>query len=395
LHILERYSLNTASKINKTFIYEQYFPLPLNRYITFQSQSKFESKDYNYWQDCLDIITPILNKVGIQIVQIGTQKEQGYKRLIDLRGQTNFHQLAYIVKNSELYLGPDSFGAHLASTYDKFIVALYSCIQSNNAGPYFGNKSKHILFDAYKRMGNGKPSYSAQEFPKSINTIKPEEIAESVFKLLKIDFKVPFETVHIGNRYGNSIVREIIPNCGAIVQNPELQAEIRADLYCEEKFLIHQLANLKKVVVIIDDKVNIDVLKKFKPNIQMIGYKIRENDNLQYVKDLIEFGFNIILLSELPDEEIQQKKLKYFEYGNINKVSGPSVETVDKLKKDINLLYYRSNKLVISKDKIFSGHAAEQNNIVLNNDVEYQKVIDCPEFWKDLDFMSVIKKLDK
>ena len=307
-------------------------------------------------------------------------------------GQTNVHQLAHVIKNAKCHVGPDSFSTHIASTYDIPIVALFSCIEAANAGPYFGTKSRQILFEGYKRVGNKKPSYSAQESPKSINTIMPEEIANAVFKLLGIEFQIPFKTVHIGSRYNNATVREVIPNSYSVVDHPELPIEIRADLFYDEKKLAQQLNYFKKAIVVVEDNVNLDLLKTFKPNIQMVAYKIGVNDNPETVKKLINLGFQMVILSELSDEEIQAKKIKYFEYGNINKVTKPKPEDIQKFKANIDKLYYRTNKLVISNDKAYNGYGAEENNVALSNDFEYQKVIDCESFWKDLDFMTIIEK---
>ena len=373
-------------------MYETYFPLPFTDYITFNSDSKFDSKNYSYWQDILDLLTPVLSNLNIKIVQIGGAKEPTYKRVVNLLGQTNCHQLAHVIKNAKCHIGPDSFSAHIASTYDVPIVALFSCIQAKNAGPYFGTKSRQILFEGYKRVGNKKPSYSAQESPKSINTIMPEEIANAVFKLLGIDFIIPFKTVHIGSRYNNSTSREVIPNSYSVVDHPELPIEIRADLFYDEKKLAQQLNYFKKAIVVVEDNVNLDLLKAFKPNIQMVAYKVGVNDNPEVVKQLINLGFQMVILSELSDEEIQAKKIKYFEYGNINKVAKPNPEDIAKLKPKIDKLYYRTNKLVISNDKAYNGYGAEENNVPLTNDFEYQKVIDCKSFWKDLDFMTIIEK---
>ena len=306
MHLLKNYAHQTSSKISDSYIYESYFPLPFTDYIIFNAESKFPSKNFDYFQDVLDLLTPILSNLNIKIVQTGGGKEQGFKRVVDLKGQTNMHQLAFLIKNAKLVLSPDSFCAHLASSYNVPMVTLYSCIQAGNAGAYFGSKERQIVFEGYKRVGNKKPSYSAQESPKSINTIMPEEIANAVFKLLGIDFIIPFKTVHIGSRYNNSTSREVIPNSYSVVDHPELPIEIRADLFYDEKKLAQQLNYFKKAIVVIEDNINLDLLKTFKPNIQMVAYKVGVNDNPEIVKKLINLGFQIVILSELSDEELNK-----------------------------------------------------------------------------------------
>ena len=75
MNLAELYSLTCSSKIGKPFIVEKYFPLTCNKYITLQPYSK-DSKTYDYWQEVLAIIFPVLKENDIEIVQIGGQNEK-------------------------------------------------------------------------------------------------------------------------------------------------------------------------------------------------------------------------------------------------------------------------------------------------------------------------------
>lgn len=391
MHLLDRYALSTGSSIEKPYIYETYFPTPFEKYITFQAQSKFSSKDYSYFQDVLDFIFPVLEKYGIKIVQIGTQAEKAYKKVIDLRGQTSFNQLAYIMRRSTLHFGPDSLGVHLASTYDIPIVALYSIIQTTVAGPYFGSKDKHILFESFKDVGTGKPSYSPQENPKSINRIKPEEVANAIFKLLNIDLQVPFKTVHTGGKYSSSYVRQLILNSVGAINNPQDPVEIRMDLFFNEQALAQHLAYLQHAIIITDKRIDLNLLNHFKGVIKMIGYKITNNDEPKFIEDIINLGLPMVLISELSDEEINNKKLNYYEFGNINPMDRFDEKLVNEIKKDKDL-YYRSSLLIANEKNIYNSHASIKEQNPISVDGEYKPVIDTPEFWRDLDFYTVVKK---
>jgi hypothetical protein len=391
MHLLEQYSLSTASKIDKPYIYETFFPLPIEKYITFQAQSKFESKDYSYWQDVINIISPFLEKNNIKIIQFGKNEEKSYENVIDLKGKTSFNQLAFLMKNSLLHFGPDSLGVHIASMYDIPIVSLYSIIQSSVAGPYFGNKSKHILFDAYKRIGNGKPSYSHQENPKCINLIKPEEIADAIFKLLNIDFQTVFETVFTGQKYTGSSIQESLPNHKNIIFNPENLVEVRADLGFDEQSLINQLAQYKKCVLVLDKPINLNILNQFKQNILTIAFKITNQDNKEFLIKLRESGIKFVLISDLTQEEINKLKINYYQFANVDKIEKPSQEKIDELKKNINSLFYRSAKITASNDKFYYSLAAAEADIPMKNHFEYQKVLDTTSFWDNLDFFTIVK----
>lgn len=393
MRLLDTYAVNCGAKIDKPFIYTSFFPLPIEKYITFQAQSKFDSKDYSYWQDVINIIFPVLEKNNIKIVQVGNQNETPYNLVVDLRGRTNIHQLAYVSQQALLHFGPDSFGIHLASTFDVPIVGLYSIIQSSVAGPHFGSKNKQILFDAYLRTTNKKPSYAPQEHPKSINLIRAEEIAEAILKLLGIEFKVGFETVYIGEKYGAKVVREFIPDKAGQLPNPEIPLEIRMDLHFDEQVLAQQLS-ICKGAIITNRPVNKDLLVQFKPNIAAVVYEITENDDPSFLDTLKDIGIQAILISYLPTEKIQEKKISYYEHGKITEIKLGNKELIDKLKLDIDKLYYRSNKIIYSQGKLYMGNAARVQNVELTNDFEYQKVTDSIDFWKDIDFVRIVKRLE-
>jgi len=391
MHLLETYSLSTASKIDKPFIYSSYFPLPFEKYITFQAQSKFNSKNYDYWQIVINILYPVLEKANIKIVQVGQAHEFGYQYVMDIRGRTNISQLSYVIQKSNLHFGPDSLGIHMASHFDTPCVGLYSCSPSTISGPYFGSKEKQVLFDAYKNVKNAKPSYAAEENPKSINTIKPEEIADSIFKLLKIDYKTPFTTEYIGEKYSNQILRELVPNFNFNLGNPDVPIEVRMDLHFDEQILEKQLA-INKCIVVTNKPVNIEILKRFKPHVLAVIYHIEKDDTPAFVESIKSSGMPFGLVSYLTKEEIETKKLTYYNYGVIHFMQPTAPELADKLRKNFSDLFFQSNKVIGSNGRFYMSNAGRVSESELKTDFNYHKAVDCPEFWRELPFMHVIKK---
>lgn len=393
MRLLDAYALNCGAKIDKPFIYESYFPLPFDKFVTFQAQTPMDSRNYAYWQDVIDMVNPVLSTRGIALLQVGLPNEMTYQRVIDIRGQTNYHQLAYLLRRSLLHFGPDSFGVHLSTSFDVPVVALYSCSLTEVAGPHFGSKEKQTLFKAYERVGNKKASCAPQENPKSINFIKSEEVANAIFKLLGIDSTVPFETVYTGNRYTNQVIRELIPNSPNLMPMPEQPIEIRTDLAYEEKLLVHHLNYWQKVVLVADKPLPIALLKAFKPHIAVVAYHVKEDDSPEFAQQVVQAGIPLVLLSRLPDEELQKKKIKYYEFGVINRISEPTPAKVEELRKDIGNLFFRSCKLIASQGNVYGSYADLEKNIPLQNDFEYRRVTDSPKFWQDLDFFTIVKKL--
>lgn len=394
MRLLDIYALSTASKIDKPFIYESFYPLLSKKFITFQAQSKLNNKNYDYWRDVLNIILPTLRQNNIDIIQVGGPSEIFYQGAIDARGKTNLHQLAYIIRRAMLHFGPDSIGIHLAAHFDIPIVGLYGLASSKVSGPHFGSPEKQIVFNAFLNVRNKKPSYGGPEpYPKAINTIKPEEIADAIFKQLGLDVKTPFKTVYVGPRYGPNIVRELIPSSQHVMPAPEQIVEIRTDIFYDEKLLAYHLNYWQKAVIVTSQPIPIKLLKFFRQHIIMIAYHIPENDSLEFVKEVVGAGLPLVLLSRLEEKEIHKKRIKYYEYGAINKIPTPDAKKVEELRQDANNLYYRSCKLIAADGKVFGSYPHLDAGLNMATDFEYQKVIDSPKFWQDLEFFTLIKKI--
>lgn len=391
MHVLESYALNCGAKIDKPFIYKSFFPLSFDKFITFAPNSKIHGKDYNYYQDAINCILPFLEKDDIKIIQIGPKDSPLYEGVVNLCGQTTINQAAYLIENSMLFLGTDGFESQVAGSANIPIVSINSLCYSNNTGPFFGEKHLQKIFESFKNIGNKKASFNANENPKSINTIKPEEIANAVFDKLNINNKIPFETMFFGDKYTKNIIQESIPNHKTIHFHPDGIVEIRTDEdYNEECFFV-QLSQYKKSIVIADKEINLNILRQFKQNIQMLVFKITKQDHTNFLKKVREIGLKIFLISDLTKEEADQEKIKYYEFGNINKLNEYSEEIINNIKKDIDKLYYRSSKITSSDGKLHYSLAAKQMGISLNSKVEYQKVIDSPVFWKNLEFFTIVK----
>ena len=150
--------------------------------MTFHPTSK-PSKTYDYWQEVINLISPILDQKGIKIIQLGQEKEKVYSGVLSLVGFTNINQTAFVLRDSLLHFGADSFPTHIASGYGKKIVALYSNNYINCVKPFFGDPKNHVLLEPARK---NKPTFSFEENPETINTIKPETVANHILNLLEI-----------------------------------------------------------------------------------------------------------------------------------------------------------------------------------------------------------------
>lgn len=381
MRLLDTYATNTGSKIDVPFIYTKFFPLPLGKFITFQAQTPYDSRNYSYWQEVINIIHPYLVKNNIHIVQVGTKDERPLNGVINILGQTTINQLAYVIENGILHFGADSLCVHLASHFNKPIVSLYSISNPNVAGPHFGEKDKHVLLKGYERIGNKKPSYSQVENPKSIDTIKPEEVASSILNLLDIKYSNLPETIYFGSDYNvksfEIVPDEIIDINSIPIENPI----VRMDYYFNEEAL-EKIILARKCIIFTNKPIKKDLIQKYKKNINQLIYIIDENNDINFVKLLKNNSINYVLLSFLDEEILNKYKIDYMDYNLIVNRKYKTKEDTKIL--DINNLYYKSSRTLYSSKGQFISRYDWLNKTG-------DKVINDPDFWKESDNFYIFK----
>lgn len=392
MHLVERFSLEAGQPIKKPFVLEKFYPLPFNKYIIFQPQSKYDSKNYSHWQEVIDIISPILKSAGIEIVQVGGPNEKAYNGCFHTQGKTNFGNLAYLISNSLLVFGCDSVSNHIASGLGKKIVAIYSNNYLNCVKPYWTNKEDCVLLEP-ERNGN-KPSFSEQEFPKTINTIKPEQIAQPVIEFLGLKFDWGYETVFFGDSYINSQIVEMVPDIAINTQALGLDnIIIRMDYLFNEEVLKNQLS-ISTCTIVTDKPINKELLKAFRPRIKQLIYKVNNDNDIQFVDFIHTLGINYELMSELSEEELNKYKLNYLDYRPIiRKNVAKSLSETPFPHIPAHELFYRSNKTTLGNQKIHPSRAAWQKGPpIADLSHPIQPVIDSPDFWAELDFFYILRR---
>ena len=183
MHLLECYSVASGAQISSCFIHEERIDLPQTPYITFHGYNpKGQSRQYSHWDKVIDKLknNP---KFNYDIVQVGGLNDKRYNVNTNYLGKTSYHSLAYLIKHSSLHLGFDSFPVHLASYYQKKIVAIFAHY-ANNTKPYFSHNSDCILLEPdHSRI---KPVFADTDPFNQINTIDPDKIYISLIKLLNL-----------------------------------------------------------------------------------------------------------------------------------------------------------------------------------------------------------------
>jgi hypothetical protein len=398
MHILEAYATNACLKIDKPFIYEKYYPLDNDKFITLHHCCKFDSRQYDHWDSVIRLLKPVLDKEGIDILQIGTDKEKPVQKCKNLLGKTEFNQLAYIIKRAMLHVGVDSFPVHLASGLNTKIVSLYSNMHPSHSKPYWSNDEDVVLIESDKE--GDKPTYGANETPKTINTVKPEEVAAAVCKLLDIDFSYDYETIVTGQYFHIGIVEAVpeeiikIGNMGG--QSIYLRLDIKEpNIKIENKTLEAQLSVEGKYTIITRRTIPSSILKAHRKKIDTVVYIVDENSSINFYNDIISCGIKCNIATEETGDKLDNIKFKFLDYPKLTAVEKKTQDDVKQLKDEsIRDLFYQSNKFLIHKGKFYPSQAAfEAGSSCGEMDASVlHRIPDKSIFFKDLDHVRILKK---
>jgi hypothetical protein len=381
MHLVERYASSCGVQIGKPHILDKFFPLGVDKYITFHPFSKYPAKCYDYWQDVIDIIAPVLKQQGIEIVQIGVRGDRHVKGCYNTAGQTNINQAAYIISHALLHLGADSFATHVASGYHKKIVCIYSNNFARCVRPYWGSSFEHELIEPDR--SKSKPSFSAQEMPKSINEIKPEIIAAAVLKQLEIDYVIPYETAYIGEHYFNKLF-ETVPNQIVDVSTLGVDAVVvRMDFLHDENCLAEQLKRCPCCIVT-DKPISTSLIRAYRPHIKEVVYDIQKQNAPNFVKVLQENAIVHFLSTDLEGADLESVKLDYLDFPLINSRPKIAAEDMERLRSFSSKLFYSSAKITLSEGKMYPSKAAWLAGQPIDSlQDSIHSVIDNTEFWKE------------
>jgi hypothetical protein len=358
----------------------QVFPLPPEPFITLHvSDFRIDSKAYDYWPDVVKFIKPVLNYFGFKIYQIGGPNDPIIRECDANYLGLSYQQSAYIQQQSVLHVGVDSLPCHLASAFNKKIVALYSHIYHEQANLAWSNKNDVVYLEPDR--GGKHPCFSAQEFPKTVNKIKLEDIARAVFQLLNLPVDVTFQTKFVGQLYQHTIF-EVIPDFfgeSAELKNAELN--LRLDKNFDQQ-CAHLWAQNYKVKIISDRPVDLELLRVDRSNINQLTFLIgnKESFSLEYIKEAKKLIPNLVLVGT-KEEELSDLRLKFFDW-TVERLPPPERS---KLEQFANCKFW-TNKTIFSKAQRFPSmsHWKMQKPFDKEN-----FVVDCEEFARDLEHFYI------
>lgn len=393
MHVLESYALQNNLKIDKAAVYEKYFPLAIDKFITIDTSNLGTSAlAYDHWQIVVNLIHPKLEEAGIKIVQLGNKDCVPLQKCYMTLGQCNFNQKAYVLKKSLVHVSPNNESAHVASIYNKKSVVLFSnnCYPAQFL-PYWTDKEN---LETLKPTSTNKPSFNPNENPKSINEIKPEEIAQKILRFAGVHTFVPdFETLKIGSSFRRPRIESTLTHLLDTQKLGVSSLITRMDLNFNEKALVAQLQSCD-CSVITNKPLSDELLDNYHKKIVELVYYIEDDNDPSFVKKIREKSIPYLLRSRKSKEQTNDFKLDYMDYGSVERILPRSQDDFKELK-DRKNLYYKSTHFIIHNNKFYPSTAAflrlEQGSPSMEH--EPYPIIDDPLFWEEEDhFHFFIKK---
>lgn len=288
--------------------YMSYYPI-LGEYITIHNGSGMDSKNYGYYQQVIDIIKSEFKKQGLNIkfVQIGTQKEPLLEGVVDLRGKTNLYQCNFVISQAKLHLGNDSVWVHNAGSLGIPVVALYGPTLSQSCKPYYHTENS-IFVDSQR---GGRATHSPFENPKTINLIKPEEVANSVLQVLGLN-ESNHKTLFIGEDFNTKLL-EIVPDSFERVEEFDNHVvNIRLDLGGIYDYIPLVTRN-KKFHLVISEALSQEQIINIKENLLSVTYMVVGNFDINIVKTISQLGvdYQIVLKDSSNLEDVKFELLDF------------------------------------------------------------------------------------
>jgi hypothetical protein len=374
MKLLETYANNVGVKIPQIPVrpFSKYFPKP-EKYITLHASSGMGSKNYPHYEQVVNLVKPILDEEGIKILQLGAKEDALISGTRPYIGVTDFHQSTYLVQNAALHVGNDSVWCHVAGQFDVPVVGLYGPTYAEVCGPYYKNP-KTILINSHR---NGKiPTHTVEEATRTIDMIKPEEVAEAILKVLGFEEKLNFKTLFIGQKYYQKQLQLIPEN----IQYPTFSEPliVRMDLIHDE-YALARILSTNSAEIKTNKPINPKILEGFRGKIQAVMYEIPSADecDVNFIEHLNR-GFRYVMTSKATGEELGKIKLKTFDYGLVS-----AEKTFEKWENR----QYTSNVRAKTKAKLLFGNRLYgsdyhfQKNIPLEGEtVRLTEVIESPDF---------------
>lgn len=398
MKLLERYALQSGTRIGKQHLVESFYPLPFERYVTIQGGSGMAAKNYPHYGEVLALLAEPLKAAGIAVVQIGGKEDHALPGCYHLQGQTNLHQSNHVLRGALCHIGNDSWLSHRGGALGVPLVVSFGPTSVANHSPYqFDPRS---VFIESHRFGR-RPTFAAQEHPSTMAVIPPEQISSAVLQLLGLTSTTTTtrKSLYIGEAYHQPVV-ELVPN---VVLDPRMQLGtpliLRMDLAdgiegVEDKILGN--LQVRPCAIITDRELNLSHLAQLKPRIAGLRVEVGKVSEV-WIKTVKRLGIQTAFFSNEQDpEKLARLRLDLYDACLFDHYVAPTradfVKGVEAytngpidMESIIGRIEFKTNRLLLSDGRIYLSEAHwRAGRPVSANDQRTDRVIDEPLFWENV-----------
>lgn len=378
MHLAELYARDLGCKVGYPYLVPHFFPLPNEKFVTIHNSDKVPAKSYSYWPTVIKILKPELVKNGIKLYQVGAKGDIEVDGVDHFFDYLTLKQSAYLLQETLCHFGIDSVPGHIASHFDRPTVTLIAHTYAESCRPLW-NEDKAIILESH-RNGN-KPSFALNEDPKTVDLIKPEEIAQAVFKQIGLKQANSEETLYIGKRFLYKTI-DIIPdkNQAEIKVDDKKEVRMRMDIRFDEDSMVECFKQHEFSQTIITDRpIDIEKINFVKPRVKKIVYSANEFD-----KEFLTFlrhsaiPFELICLDK---DKLSQQRRAYFDF-DIS-YENP-LEDAETFKQEILHKIHPNVNIDPGKIYVMGG----------NQFISLGKNVEDPLFWVDFDYFRVYSSVE-
>lgn len=404
MKLISTYAGATGLLIDHPDIKELFYPHPFERFITVQTGSAQGAKCWDYWQEAVAMLKPILDANRIAILHLGAKEDPALNGVHDLRGKTTYLQSHYLVKRTLCHMGNDSWLAHAAGWNHRPLVALYGSTDPGPHGPYWCDVANTILLVSHRH--GGRPSYAQQEAPKTVNLIRPEQVANAVLRLLGVTDRFTHTTTYIGPLYQHAVL-ELVPNTvPAATFCPELPVSVRMDLLHSEETLAALLQTGRKVHIVTRRAIALPMLGHYRAQVLTYAHEIApgaDEPPLVYVDTIRSvFPTSHAFFTRATDAKVvADLRLAYLDHvvistqrdltrddyvtGALAYLNRPDTpENRLDMVAQLGHTRFKTNRYILSQGAVYVSHAHAAANKPITSMTDNQAtVIDDPSFWHD------------
>jgi chemotaxis response regulator CheB len=152
---------------------------------------------------------------------------------------------------------------------------------------------------------------------------------------------------------------------------------------------------MRKCCIYTDKALDVNILSQLSGNLTTIIYDVTDHDDPPFVRNLIKAGIPVVMISKLSEEELNKKKIQYFDLGIIQKIETFTKDKIKDSDKITSSTLFKTNKLMLSGGRYYASNLHRLMGIPLGNtDTPIATVLDYPKFYEEAEFFYIFNKID-